>query len=56
MNIKEIRAKLLMTQEQFAKAVGVTRCMVAFWESGKFKPSQKNAKKILQLCKEKGVE
>lgn len=49
MEIKEIRKKLLMTQEEFAKAVGVTRCMVAFWESGKFKPSLKNLKKIMEL-------
>lgn len=56
MNVKEIRGKLLMTQQQFADAIGVTRCMVTLWESGKFKPTPKNVKKILELCKEKGVE
>ena len=49
MEIKKIRQNLMMTQEQFAKAIGVTRCMVAFWEKGKYKPSLKNMKKILEL-------
>lgn len=56
MDVKEIRGKLLLTQQQFADAVGVTRVMVVLWENGKYKPTPKNVKKILELCKQKGVE
>lgn len=49
MDIKAIRCELMMTQEEFANAIGVSRCMVAFWENGKHKPSFKNMKKILVL-------
>lgn len=54
MNIKEIRGKLLMTQQEFADAIGVTRAVISSWENEKSMPSFKNKKKIIEFCKEKG--
>jgi len=37
--IKEYRTKLLLTQEDLAKAVGVRRETIVFLEQGKYNPS-----------------
>jgi len=42
-NVKIIRMKMSMTQEQLAKRVGVTRQTIGLIENGKYNPS-------LQLC------
>lgn len=39
MNIKAIRKKLEMTQEQFARGLGMSSMSVKRWESGAFQPS-----------------
>ena len=41
--IKEYRAKLSLTQEDLAKAVGVRRETIVFLEQGKYNPSLKLA-------------
>jgi putative transcriptional regulator len=41
--IKEYRARLSMTQEELAKAVGVRRETIVFLEQGKYNPSLKLA-------------
>lgn len=59
MTIKEIRQRLLMTQEQFAVAVGVCANSVKRWEmsgDSKRQPSLSNLARIRDLCKENGVE
>ncbi len=38
MNIKALRLKKGMTQEQFAEGVGVSFATVNRWENGHFKP------------------
>lgn len=37
------------TQEAFAKAIGVDRCTIAYWETGRTHPSGKNVAKIEQV-------
>lgn len=39
MNIKDVRQKLGLTQEQLAHKIGVTAFTIRRWESGKVKPS-----------------
>lgn len=56
MNIKEIREKAFLTQELFAKKIGVSVVSVQKWEWGKSNPSLRNAKKIVEFCKENNVE
>jgi len=50
--IKELRAALGLTQEQFAGRVGVTFSTVNRWENGKGKPSPLAMKRIDELRKE----
>ncbi|MDK2908384.1 MAG: putative transcriptional regulator [Candidatus Woesearchaeota archaeon] len=44
--IKELRARLNLTQEELAKKVGVRRETIIFLEKGKYNPSLKLAYKI----------
>jgi DNA-binding XRE family transcriptional regulator len=46
-SLKAARVNKDITQEEFAKAVGVNRKTVASWELGKTKP---NTGKIDQIC------
>jgi len=50
--IKELRAALGLTQEQFAAKVGVTFSTVNRWESGKSKPSPLARRRIEELREE----
>lgn len=56
MDIKAIRTSVYMTQEKFAKAIGVHINSVRAWEQGKNKPSLTQQGKIAEFCKEKGIE
>jgi putative transcriptional regulator len=56
MDTKKIRISAFMTQEEFAKALGVSVGTVRGWEQGIFKPSLKAQKKIVEFCKKNGVE
>jgi DNA-binding transcriptional regulator YiaG len=54
--IKFIREeKLIMTQAQFAKAIGCTQTTVTRWECRHYMPSSTNIKKIIALAKKKGM-
>ena len=54
MNIKEIRLKAFMTQDDFAKQIGVSISAVRTWEQGVSNPSLKAQKKIVDCCKKNG--
>jgi len=47
--IKALRAKLGLTQEQFAAEVGVTWSTVNRWENGRGKPSPLAMRRISEL-------
>lgn len=47
--IKDLRAKLGLTQEQFAAKVGVTFSTVNRWENGRGKPSPLAMRRIKEL-------
>lgn len=51
--IKEYRAKLGLTQEQLAEAVGVRRETIVFLEQGKYNPSLKLAHDVAKVLKVK---
>lgn len=55
-DIKTIRQKSLMSQEDFAKALGVSFTTVNRWECGKSKPSYKAMKQIDEYCKANGID
>lgn len=49
--IRELRAKLGLTQEQFAAKVGVTWSTVNRWENSRGKPSPLAMSRITELLK-----
>lgn len=51
--IKELRAKLKLTQEEMARVLGVSYPTILRWESGKFKPSKMGLEKLQHLYKGK---
>ncbi|MDO4466019.1 MAG: helix-turn-helix domain-containing protein [Bacillota bacterium] len=48
--IRTIRKKLLMSQEEFAKEIGVSSITVNRWENSKAKPTQIAQKQIFELA------
>ncbi|HII99543.1 MAG TPA: helix-turn-helix transcriptional regulator [Methanoregula sp.] len=51
--IKEYRARLALTQEDLAKAVGVRRETIVFLEQGKYNPSLKLAHDVARTLNAK---
>ena len=49
LNLKSARVKLDMSQEDLAKAVGVTRQTISYIESGEYNPTLNLCKKICKL-------
>ena len=46
MNLKEIRLKRGMTQQELADAVGITQSQIARYESGETQPSLETLRKL----------
>jgi len=49
--IKELRARYDMTQDDLAKAVGVTRQTIVYLEKGTYNPSLELACKVAKVLK-----
>lgn len=55
-NIKKVRTEMLMSQQEFAEALGVAFSTVNRWENGRGKkPTFKTMKAIDAFCKEHGL-
>ena len=54
--IKQIRCKCLLSQEAFAKTLGVSFTTVNRWENGKSKPSFKALRTIDDYCKKNNID
>ena len=50
-DIRKIRHRVLLTQEDFAKEIGVSYATINRWETGKAKPNIKTMKLIVAYCK-----
>lgn len=50
--IRELRARQLLTVEELAKKVGVTRMTLLNWQSGKTCPDVKTAIKLAEILGE----
>ena len=48
--IIQLRDKLMMSQEEFSKYVGVSFATVNRWENGYHNPTFKYKRKILKIC------
>ena len=55
-DIKMIRHKCLLSQKDFADALGVSFATISRWESGKTKPNFKTMKLINSFCKDQGID
>ncbi len=55
-SIKKIRLDAFMSQQDFAKALGVSYSTVNRWENGKGLPTFKAMKAIDSFCKERGID
>ncbi len=54
--IKELRAKLNITQEELARLAGVRRETIVFLEQGKYNPSLSLANEVAKALKKKITE
>ncbi len=54
--IKQIRCKSLLSQEAFAKILGVSFTTVNRWETGKSRPSFKTLRIIDEYCRKQNIE
>ena len=55
-DIKKLRLSAILTQEEFAKEVGVSFATVNRWETGKQKPTIKAMKLIDEYCKKNDID
>lgn len=55
-DIKIVRQRSLMSQETFARTLGVSFTTVNRWETGKSKPSYKTMKLINEFCKKNRID
>lgn len=54
--IVSLRNKLILSQEEFAKLLGVSFASVNRWERGHHEPTIKVKRKIIELCKKQGIQ
>ncbi|WP_418618650.1 helix-turn-helix domain-containing protein [[Ruminococcus] torques] len=54
--IKGVRQKALLSQEDFAKQLGVSHSTVNRWEKGKTLPNFKTMKRIDVFCKKNTID
>ena len=54
--IKELRARLNLTQDELARKVGVRRETIVFLEKGKYNPSLQLAHDVAKALKAKNIE
>ena len=53
--IKALRLKMLLTQEEFAKKLGVSFATVNRWENDKYEPTLKAKRKLHKLFLKNGI-
>lgn len=54
--IVSLRNKLILSQEDFAKLLGVSFTSVNRWERGHHEPTIKVKRKIVELCEKQGIQ
>ena len=53
--VKELRVKLILSQQEFADLLNVSFASINRWETGKHEPTIKIKRKIVELCKENNI-
>ena len=55
-DIKNIRLQCFLSQDAFAKELGIAFSTVNRWETGKAKPNYKTMKLIDDFCKKRNID
>ena len=53
--VKALREKLILSQHELAEYIGVSFASINRWETGRFEPTIKVKRKIVELCKENNI-
>jgi DNA-binding XRE family transcriptional regulator len=53
--VKQLRVKLILSQQEFAELLNVSFASINRWETGKHEPTIKVKRKIVELCKINGI-
>ena len=53
---KELRKSLIITQTELAEILGVSFASVNRWENGRYEPTTKIKRKLVELCKKNKIE
>ncbi|MDD4528049.1 MAG: helix-turn-helix transcriptional regulator [Candidatus Margulisbacteria bacterium] len=54
--VKELRVKLILSQQEFADLLNVSFASINRWETGKHEPTIKIKRKIVELCKANNID
>lgn len=54
--VKLVRKQLALSQEKFAVLLGVSFATVNRWEQGKAIPNYRTVQKLIELCRECGIQ
>ena len=54
--VKELRLKLILSQQEFADLLNVSVASINRWETGKHEPTIKIKRKIVELCKYNNIK
>ena len=54
--VVSLRNKLVLSQMEMAKALGVSFASINRWETGRHEPTIKAKRKIIELCKQNNIE
>lgn len=54
--VKELRLKLILSQQEFADLLNVSFASINRWETGKHEPTIKVKRKIVELCKQHNID
>ena len=54
--VKNVRLQLFLSQEKFAKQLGVSFATVNRWESGRCHPNYRAQKAFSDFCKQNGID
>ncbi|MFA5693565.1 MAG: helix-turn-helix transcriptional regulator [Acholeplasmataceae bacterium] len=53
--VKELRLKLILSQQEFADLLNVSFASINRWETGKHEPTIKVKRRIVEFCKANGI-
>lgn len=54
--VKELRIKLILSQQELANLLKVSFSSINRWETGRHEPTIKVKRRIVELCKENNID